>query len=174
MMALPAEYTPSQRSAARSAAMAGATAFMLIVSCVVVLAYHSDMEWGSARPTVVELVQGGPGGHGKRMAKVCFGKVCATTSAAFAKVLEGTEKRIFAEGEKQGIKMEQVQGKAGASNGQAAAQQRLQRHLKEVPEETLELQQRAEKRAEEAAARKKQEALPKWHSEWKSIFGSHN
>jgi hypothetical protein len=181
-MALPAadkidERRSTQRSkAARGAALVAAAALALACVVVVVCLSHDDRRGSS--PTV-ELVQGGPGETGgRKLAKICFGSVCATTSAAFAKVLEGTEEKIFAKGERRGIQtMEQMEqhGTLLRVGQQQQQQQQLRRvhHVEEAPTDALDRRlahrEREDSRTMEGA---QHSAKPTWHSEWHHIFGS--
>uniref|UniRef100_A0A7S0XWL6 Uncharacterized protein n=2 Tax=Hemiselmis andersenii TaxID=464988 RepID=A0A7S0XWL6_HEMAN len=109
------------------------------------------------------------------MARVCFGRVCATTSARFAKVLQGTEKAIFAQGERKGERSESEALAKRARAGQAgvAGQHRHEGHIHEVSEERMQLKQERERRERREEAERRAEKRPVWHSEWKHIFGSH-
>lgn len=182
-MALPAadkidERRGTQRSkAARGAALVAAAALALACAIVVACLSHDDRRGSS--PTV-ELVQGGPGENGgRKLAKICFGSVCATTSAAFAKVLEGTEEKIYAKGERRGIQtVEQMERhgtllQVGQQKQQKQQQLRRVHHVEEAPTNALDRRlahrEREDSRSMEDVQRS---AKPTWHSEWHHIFGS--
>uniref|UniRef100_A0A7S0W0X2 Uncharacterized protein n=1 Tax=Hemiselmis tepida TaxID=464990 RepID=A0A7S0W0X2_9CRYP len=150
----------------RRAALATAAAAALVVACVLSV---SSTAGGPGGPRV-ELAAGE---GGKEMARVCFGKVCATTSARFAKVLQGTEKTIFAQGERRGEEAGAAALVRRARAGQEAVarvSESRQQHLHEVSEAYMRRKQQREERREDAAERAK--SRPVWHSEWRHIFGS--
>lgn len=172
-MALAAEHTRMKKYRQRSNAAGGAAlaaAVALVLACIVVAVATSQDRNGHDAAPHVELVQGGPG-DARKEAKICFGKVCAFTSAAFAKVLEGTEKTIFAEGEKRGIRKVEEEAESHAEKF-ATAHQRLS-HLHAVLRDRAR-QEREEYAREEAGSldRSSNRSKPKWQSEWRSIFGT--
>lgn len=90
----------------------------------------------------------------KEKARVCFGTVCAVTSAAFARVLKRAEQQIYERGEED--------GKHSAEMLRQAALRR--QGFEQVPLGVL------------AARNHEERVRPKpkleWHSEWQKIFGS--
>lgn len=183
-MALPAssdkidERRSTQRSkAARGVALVAAAALALACAVVVVCLSHNGRRGSSPS---VELVQGGPGETGRKLAKICFGTVCATTSAAFAKVLEGTEETIYAKGERRGIQKVEEMEQHGTllQLGQQQKQQQQQlrvHHVQEAPNSNDLDRQLAHREREDFRShqRSQQNAKPSWHSEWHRIFGNH-
>jgi hypothetical protein len=119
----------------------------LLGSWALVLVALSSMGFGSGytdTKITVELLE-------KEKAKVCFGTVCAVTSAAFARVLKRTEKQIYERGEEDGKRELRL------------AVMRRQGYV-QVPLGVLAAKDREERV-------KPQPKLP-WHSEWQKIFGS--
>jgi hypothetical protein len=132
-----------RRAAVAIAALLGSWALVLVVM---------SSAGGLGRTTgvvnvSVELLE-------KEKARICFGSVCAVTSAAFAKVLKSAEQQIYERGEEDGKqKIAQLRQEALRRQG-----------FEQVPLGVL-----AERDHQD---RVRARPAPEWQSEWQKIFGS--
>jgi hypothetical protein len=131
-----------RRAAVAVAALLGSWALVLVV-----MSSAGGLRSKLSVNVSVELLE-------KEKARICFGSVCAETSAKFAKVLKRAEQQIYERGEEDGKqKIAQLRQEALRRQG-----------FEQVPLGVL-----AER---DHRDRVTQRPAPEWHSEWQKIFGS--